>query len=54
MDCHVDCCVIDPLDNIYSVLDRLEIQKILLGLEDLKTSGYMIRGAHFLKVFIPI
>ncbi|KAF3451093.1 hypothetical protein FNV43_RR07182 [Rhamnella rubrinervis] len=50
MDCHVDCCLIDPLDNIYPVLDRLEIQQILLGLEDLKTSGYKIRGAHYLKV----
>lgn len=54
MDHHVDCCVIDPLDNIYPVLDRLKIQQILLGLEDLKTSGYKIRGPHFLKVFILV
>ncbi|XP_010277819.1 PREDICTED: inositol 1,3,4-trisphosphate 5/6-kinase 4 isoform X2 [Nelumbo nucifera] len=48
---HPDCCVIDPLNNIYPVLDRLKIQKILLGLEDLNTEGRCkIRGPHFLKV----
>ncbi|XP_028767230.1 inositol 1,3,4-trisphosphate 5/6-kinase 4 [Neltuma alba] len=46
-----DCCVLDPLINIYPLLDRLEMQKILLGLVELKTeSSYMIRGAYFLKV----
>ncbi|KAF4346195.1 hypothetical protein G4B88_018042 [Cannabis sativa] len=51
MDHHVDCCVIDPLSNIYPVLDRLKIQHILLGLENLKgASGHLIRGPHFLKV----
>lgn len=45
-----DCCVIDPLINIYPLLDRLEMQKILLGLVELNTeSSYVIRGAHFLK-----
>ncbi|KAI9110940.1 hypothetical protein K1719_018060 [Acacia pycnantha] len=46
-----DCCVLDPLSNIYPLLDRLEIQKILLGLIELNAeSSYIIRGAHFLKV----
>ncbi|KAK7290186.1 hypothetical protein RIF29_04422 [Crotalaria pallida] len=48
---HKDLCVIDPLNNIYPLLDRLEIQKILLGLVELNTEGsYLIRGAHFLEV----
>ncbi|OUZ99297.1 Inositol-tetrakisphosphate 1-kinase [Macleaya cordata] len=48
---HPDCCVIDPLDNIYPVVDRLRIQQILLGLEGLKTEGQCrIRAPHFLKV----
>uniref|UniRef100_A0A7N2MUB6 Uncharacterized protein n=1 Tax=Quercus lobata TaxID=97700 RepID=A0A7N2MUB6_QUELO len=47
---HPDCCVIDSFNNIYPVLDRLEIQEILLRLEDLKTEGRStIRGPHFLK-----
>ncbi|KAK9068604.1 hypothetical protein SSX86_012719 [Deinandra increscens subsp. villosa] len=46
-----DCCVIDPFDNIFPVVDRLKIQEILLGLSDLKTeSQHKIRGAYFLKV----
>lgn len=53
MDHHADCCVIDPLDKIYPVLDRLKIQQILLRLEDLNATGrHIIRGPHFLKVFI--
>lgn len=52
MEHHLDLCVIDPLNCIYPVLDRLKIQQILLGLEDLKTRGcHAIRGANFLKVF---
>ena len=48
---HPDCCVIDSFNNIYHVLDRLEIQEILLRLEVLKTEGRStIRGPHFLKV----
>ncbi|XP_074307780.1 inositol 1,3,4-trisphosphate 5/6-kinase 4 isoform X3 [Silene latifolia] len=48
---HPDCCVIDPLNNIYPVMDRLRIQDVLLGLENLTTVGHsIIRGAHFLKV----
>ncbi|KAB1218185.1 Inositol-tetrakisphosphate 1-kinase 4 [Morella rubra] len=46
-----DCCVIDPFDNIYPVVDRLKIQEILLGLKDLDAEGHCkIRGPHFLKV----
>ncbi|KAJ7957415.1 Inositol-tetrakisphosphate 1-kinase [Quillaja saponaria] len=46
-----DCCVIDPLNNIYPLVDRLEIQQILLGLGNVKSEGsYIIRGPHFLKV----
>ncbi|XP_058101242.1 inositol-tetrakisphosphate 1-kinase 6 isoform X2 [Magnolia sinica] len=46
-----DCCVIDPLNSIYPLLDRLRIHHILLGLEDLNTkSGCRIRAPHFLKV----
>ncbi|OIV95630.1 hypothetical protein TanjilG_23861 [Lupinus angustifolius] len=48
---HKDFCVVDPLSNIYPLLDRVEIQKVLLGLEELNTEGsYSIRGARFLKV----
>lgn len=48
---HKDFCVIDPLSNIYTLMDRLEIQQVLLGLVELNTEGsYLIRGAHFLKV----
>ncbi|KAI4295773.1 hypothetical protein L6164_035783 [Bauhinia variegata] len=48
---HQDCCVLDPIINIYPLLDRLEIQQILLGLEDLQNEGSnKIRGPYFLKV----
>ncbi|XP_050388145.1 inositol 1,3,4-trisphosphate 5/6-kinase 4 isoform X1 [Argentina anserina] len=51
MEHHQDLCVIDPLNSINPVLDRLEIQQILLALEDLKTGKCCaIRGAHYLKV----
>ncbi|KAL9272307.1 Inositol 1,3,4-trisphosphate 5/6-kinase 4-like protein [Drosera capensis] len=44
--------VIDPFDNIYPVLDRLKIQHVLLGLEDVNLKGHpRIRGPYFLKVF---
>ncbi|XP_060179151.1 inositol 1,3,4-trisphosphate 5/6-kinase 4 isoform X1 [Lycium barbarum] len=49
--CHPDCRVIDPFSNIYPVLDRLKIQQILGGLENLNSkSCSKIRGPHFLKV----
>ncbi|KAF9587151.1 hypothetical protein IFM89_039634 [Coptis chinensis] len=48
---HHDFCIIDPLDNISPVLDRLSMQHILLGLDNLKTDGHCrIRAPHFLKV----
>ncbi|XP_038888640.1 inositol 1,3,4-trisphosphate 5/6-kinase 4 [Benincasa hispida] len=50
IEVHPDLCVIDPLDNIKPVLDRVEIQQILLGLEALKSEGCIIRGPYFLKV----
>ncbi|XP_022154577.1 inositol 1,3,4-trisphosphate 5/6-kinase 4 isoform X3 [Momordica charantia] len=51
IEVHSDLCVVDPLNNIQPVLDRLEIQQILLRLEEaLKSEGCMIRGPHFLKV----
>ncbi|CAJ2640804.1 unnamed protein product [Trifolium pratense] len=51
LDQHKDLCVVDPLFNIFPLLDRLEIQQVLLGLLELNTKGgYLIRGAHFLKV----
>lgn len=53
MEHHLDLCVIDPLSSIYPVVDRLKIQQILLGLEDLKTAGCCaIRGPNFLKVCV--
>ncbi|ESQ39024.1 hypothetical protein EUTSA_v10001421mg [Eutrema salsugineum] len=42
--------VVDPLQHIYPVLDRLKMQHILLGLEDLTAAGRNIRGACFLKI----
>ncbi|XP_022860141.1 inositol 1,3,4-trisphosphate 5/6-kinase 4 [Olea europaea var. sylvestris] len=51
IECQPDCCVIDPFSNIYPVLDRLKIQQILLGLENLNIKGHCkIRGPNFLKV----
>lgn len=51
MEDHSDFLAIDPLSNIYPVLDRLKIQLILLRLQEQKAKGrHAIRGAHFLKV----
>ncbi|GLT92814.1 hypothetical protein SLE2022_106300 [Rubroshorea leprosula] len=48
---HSRCSVVDPLNNIYPVLDRLAIQQILLGLEGLKPEDCCaIRAPHFLQV----
>ncbi|KAJ8646017.1 hypothetical protein MRB53_007765 [Persea americana] len=48
---HPNCCVVDPLDNIYPLLDRLRIQQILIGLEDIYSETCCrIRAPHFLKV----
>ncbi|KAK4480320.1 hypothetical protein RD792_013390 [Penstemon davidsonii] len=49
--CQPDCCVIDPFNNIFPILDRLKIQQILIGLETLDTRGHCrIRAPRFLKV----
>ncbi|KAI3470445.1 hypothetical protein Pfo_027108 [Paulownia fortunei] len=49
--CQLDCCVIDPFNNIFPILDRLKIQEILIGLETLNIQGRCkIRAPHFLKV----
>ncbi|KAG7017176.1 Inositol 1,3,4-trisphosphate 5/6-kinase 4 [Cucurbita argyrosperma subsp. argyrosperma] len=50
IEVHPDLCVLDPLNNIRPVLDRLETQQILLRLEALKSEGCIIRGPYFLKV----
>ncbi|KAK7305724.1 hypothetical protein VNO77_43634 [Canavalia gladiata] len=51
LDQHQDCCVVDPFSSIYPLLDRLDMQQVLLGLAELNTEGgYLIRGANFLKV----
>ncbi|CAN0920831.1 Inositol 1,3,4-trisphosphate 5/6-kinase 4 [Linum grandiflorum] len=51
MEQHTECCVIDPLAKIYPVVDRLTMQKILHGLEDLnKGWRCTIRGPNFLKI----
>ncbi|KAK7387386.1 hypothetical protein VNO78_28152 [Psophocarpus tetragonolobus] len=51
LDQHQDLCVVDPLSNVYPLLDRLEIQQVLHGLVELNSEDkYLIRGAHFLKV----
>jgi len=51
LDQHQDICVIDPLSYVYPLLDRLEIQQVLLGLAEVSTEGKcLIRGAHFRKV----
>ncbi|TYI62216.1 hypothetical protein E1A91_D10G229800v1 [Gossypium mustelinum] len=48
---HNDCFEVDPLNSIYPVLDRLKIQQLLLGLEDLNVGGRCkVRAPHFLKV----
>ncbi|CAN7103298.1 unnamed protein product [Brassica rapa subsp. narinosa] len=44
------CAVVDPLQHIYPVLDRLKMQHILLGLEEITEAGRKIRGACFLKI----
>ncbi|KAL2249241.1 UNVERIFIED_CONTAM: Inositol 1,3,4-trisphosphate 5/6-kinase 4 [Sesamum indicum] len=51
--CQLDCCVIDPFNNILPVLDRLKIQQILIGLAELNIpGGCKIRGPHFLKEYV--
>ncbi|XP_038990410.1 inositol-tetrakisphosphate 1-kinase 6 isoform X2 [Phoenix dactylifera] len=48
---HPNCCIIDPLNNIYPLLDRHKIQQILLGLQDLNVNDQCrLRAPQFLKV----
>lgn len=50
---HPNCCMIDPLNNIYPLLDRHKIQQILLGLQDLNINDKCrLRAPQFLKVDI--
>ncbi|KAJ4775658.1 Inositol-tetrakisphosphate 1-kinase [Rhynchospora pubera] len=46
---HPYYCVVDPFKNIYPLLDRLQIQNILVGLQDIKSSS-RLRAPHFLRV----
>ncbi|WOL17888.1 inositol-tetrakisphosphate 1-kinase 6 isoform X1 [Canna indica] len=48
---HPECCIIDPLNNIYPLLDRYKIQQVLLGLQDLYMKDHCrLRAPHFLKI----
>ncbi|XP_020250945.1 inositol-tetrakisphosphate 1-kinase 6-like [Asparagus officinalis] len=48
---HSDCCMIDPLINIYPLLDRYKIQQLLLELQYLSNeSRNRLRAPHFLQV----
>lgn len=50
---HCDFCVIDPFKNIYPLLDRIQIQEILIRLEGLSAEGRpKLRAPCFLKVFL--
>ncbi|KAI4342842.1 hypothetical protein MLD38_027410 [Melastoma candidum] len=48
---HRQVCVIDPLDKVYPIVDRLEIQKLLSDLKDPDGEGkHKIRGPNFFQV----
>nr|CAB3457622.1 unnamed protein product [Digitaria exilis] len=48
---HPDFCIIDPFKNIYPLLDRLQIQKILVRLQELGTERKpKLRAPYSLKV----
>jgi len=48
---HPDCCIVDPFKNIYPLLDRLQIQNILVLLKELGTEGKpKLRAPYSLKV----
>ncbi|KAG6506752.1 hypothetical protein ZIOFF_032081 [Zingiber officinale] len=48
---HPECCLIDPLKNIYPLLDRHQIQQILLGLQEINMQDHCrLRAPYFLKV----
>ncbi|CAL5082393.1 unnamed protein product [Urochloa decumbens] len=51
MEDHPDFCIIDPFKNIYPLLDRLQIQNILVRLQELGTEGKTkLRAPYSLKV----
>ncbi|CAN6198568.1 unnamed protein product [Urochloa humidicola] len=51
MEKHPDFCIIDPFKNIYPLLDRLQIQNILVRLQELGTEGKpKLRAPYSLKV----
>ncbi|XP_066397559.1 inositol-tetrakisphosphate 1-kinase 6 isoform X2 [Miscanthus floridulus] len=48
---HPDFCIMDPFKNIYPLLDRLQIQKILVRLQELGAEGKpKLRAPYSLKV----
>ncbi|XP_042393302.1 inositol-tetrakisphosphate 1-kinase 6-like [Zingiber officinale] len=48
---HPECCLIDPLKNIYPLLDRHQIQQILLGLQEINMQDHCrLRAPYFLKI----
>ncbi|ONM56419.1 Inositol 134-trisphosphate 5/6-kinase 4 [Zea mays] len=48
---HPDFCIMDPFKNIYPLLDRLQIQKILVRLQELGTEGKpKLRAPYSCKV----
>ncbi|KAK3132923.1 hypothetical protein QOZ80_6AG0529620 [Eleusine coracana subsp. coracana] len=48
---HPDFCIIDPFRNIYPLLDRHQIQQILVQLQECGTEGKpRLRAPHSLKV----
>uniref|UniRef100_A0A7N0U7H5 inositol-1,3,4-trisphosphate 5/6-kinase n=1 Tax=Kalanchoe fedtschenkoi TaxID=63787 RepID=A0A7N0U7H5_KALFE len=50
-EAHPDCRLLDSINSIHPIIDRLAIQKILQGLQDLKTEkDYSIRAPRFLMV----
>jgi hypothetical protein len=53
MEEYPDFCIIDPFKNISPLLDRLQIQEILVRLQELGTEGRpKLRAPHSLKVLL--
>lgn len=53
VEVHPDFCIIDPFKNIYPLLDRLQIQKILVRLQELGTERKpKLRAPYSLKVIV--
>jgi inositol-1,3,4-trisphosphate 5/6-kinase len=50
---HPDFRIMDPFKNIYPLLDRLQIQKILVRLQELGTEGKpKLRAPYSCKVIL--